>query len=128
PKSEPVPEFAVPLDVGLLQVSHQPLAPADQQQQATTAVVVLFVHLQVLGEVSDPFGEDGDLDLGRTSVALVGRVLLYDLGFGVRVERHDLPCLRSSSSAPAASSRHTELVTRLPGTNVSSYPGATGAA
>jgi hypothetical protein len=33
--------------------------------------VVVGVRLQVVGEVVDPFAEDGDLDFGRSGVRLV---------------------------------------------------------
>ena len=39
-------------------------------------MVVLLVFPQVLGQGVDPGGEDSDLDLGRTGIAGVGRVLL----------------------------------------------------
>src|SRR5262249_11340981 len=66
----------------------------------TAAVVVVLVHLEVLGEVGDPLGQDRDLHLGRTGVALDGRVLLADLGFGFLVERHFLPVLLGSDRDP----------------------------
>jgi len=37
------------------------------------------VHLQVLGELVDALGEDGDLDLRRTGVPLVRLVLLASM-------------------------------------------------
>ena len=39
-------------------------------------MVVLLVLTQMLGQGVDPGGEDSDLDLGRTGIAGVGRVLL----------------------------------------------------
>ena len=37
-------------------------------------MVVVDVHLQVLGQLVDASGEDGDLDLRRAGVGLVGAV------------------------------------------------------
>ena len=71
---------AVALDVVLRHIVQQTAALADHLEQAHTAVVVLLVHLQVLGELIDALGEDGDLDLGGAGVALMGLVGLDDVG------------------------------------------------
>src|SRR5207253_6104598 len=89
--AEPLPDRAVAVDVLLGQVFQQPAAAADQQQQPATAVVVVLVHLQVLGQVIDPPGQQRDLDLRRTGVTLTGRVLRQDLFLGGGVERHVTP-------------------------------------
>ena len=49
-------------------------------QMVAFGVVVVLVNPQVLGQLIDPGGEDGDLDLGRTGIALVGSVFQDDLG------------------------------------------------
>lgn len=54
----------IPLDVLLGQVVQHLAALTDHLQQASAAVVVVDVDLQVLGELLNPGGEDGDLDLG----------------------------------------------------------------
>src|SRR5262249_7049153 len=54
PQPEAFDQRAVAGDVGALQVVQQPAAPADEQQQAPAAVVVVLVHLEVLGQVGDP--------------------------------------------------------------------------
>ena len=43
-------------------------------------MVVVGVLLQMLGELADTLGQDGDLDLGRAGVALMGGVVADDLG------------------------------------------------
>jgi len=58
---------------------------AHQLEQATSGVVVLLVGLEVLGELTDALGEERDLHLGRTGVAVVGAVFLDDLGFSIRM-------------------------------------------
>ena len=59
---------AVPLHVVVLDVVEQVAATTDQHQQATPAVVVLLVHLQMLIEVVDALREKGDLHLGGPGV------------------------------------------------------------
>lgn len=48
---------------------------ADHLIQAAAAVVVLLVQLQVLGKGIDAEGQDCDLDLRRTGIALVNLIL-----------------------------------------------------
>ena len=55
----------VTLDVVGSYVVEEPATTTDQHQQATPAVMVLLVDLQVLGEVVDALGEECDLDLRR---------------------------------------------------------------
>ena len=40
----------------------------------------MLVDAQMLGQLVDTGSQDGDLNLGRTGVALVGRVFQDDLG------------------------------------------------
>ena len=66
--SPPEPELGddrpVPVDVGPLQIVQQAAPLADQLEQPAARVVVMGVRFQMVGEVIDPFAEDGDLDLG----------------------------------------------------------------
>src|SRR4051794_14177041 len=87
-QAETLDERAVPVDVLLAQVAEEAAALADQQEQTTTAVVVVLVLLQVLGEVLDALSEHRHLDLGRTGVALVRRVLGHDLALDGSLEGH----------------------------------------
>src|SRR6185369_7547088 len=52
------------------EIIQQGAALVDQHQDAAARVIVLRVALEMLGEVIDALGEDRDLDLGRTGVAL----------------------------------------------------------
>ena len=57
-------------------------------------MMVLLVDLQVLGQVLDADGEDGNLDLGGAGVLLVLAILLDDLcdlllGDGAGFLRHE---------------------------------------
>src|SRR5439155_1349762 len=74
-------ECPVPLHVVLPDVVEQPAATADEHEQATTAVVVLLVGLQVLGEVIDAPREERDLYLRRPGVGVVDAVLGDRRGF-----------------------------------------------
>ena len=56
---------------GALEVVEQAAALADHHQQAAARVVVLLVRLEVLGQVGDALGQDRDLHLRRTGVALL---------------------------------------------------------
>ena len=68
----------IPLDVLLGQIVQHLAALTDHLQQAAAAVVVVDVDLQVLGQLLDAGGEDGDLDLGGASIGSVGAVCLND--------------------------------------------------
>ena len=54
----------VALDVVVPHVVEQPAPAADELHQPPPGVMIALVHLQVLGEVGDPLGEERDLDLG----------------------------------------------------------------
>ena len=71
----------VAFNVNLLEVAQQVSSVADHLGQAATAVVVVMVVLEVLGQIVDAVGQNGDLNLGRTCVTLVDRILLDDCLF-----------------------------------------------
>lgn len=74
--------LAVALDVGLFKVVLKAAAAADHLEQATAGMVVVLVLLEVLVQVVDALGQQSDLHLGGTGVALVDRVLGDDFSFG----------------------------------------------
>src|SRR5258708_21450710 len=78
----------VTLGVAGFQVIEQAAALADHLQEAAARMVILRVALEMLGEVDDPFGQDGDLDFRRPRIALDLGVRLYDLGFTLVGNRH----------------------------------------
>ncbi len=55
-------QLAVALDVDALDVVEHPATATDQHQQATTAVVIFLVHLEMLGQVRDSVGQQRNLD------------------------------------------------------------------
>ena len=77
----------VALVVFALQVVQQAAAAVDQLQQATTAVVVLLVGLEVAAEVLDAGGQQSDLDFRGAGVVgaagVVGNHFLGIDGHGV---------------------------------------------
>ena len=98
-QAERVDQLAVAVEVLALQVIEQRAALADHLQQATPAVVVLVVVLQVLGQVRDALGQERDLNLRRTGVAWA----LLELR---------CVCLRTVETASVYSSRQRRVATR----------------
>jgi hypothetical protein len=103
--SPPEPELGddspVTLDVGALQVVQQPATLADQLEQPAPRIVVVGVRLEVVGEVVDPFAEDGDLDFGRSGVLLIEAVRLDDARFDARCQSVFLLRLKRSHRTKA---------------------------
>jgi len=63
-KAEFCNEFAVASDVAIADVVEHAATTTHQHQQATTAVVIFRVCLQVCGEVVDAVGEERNLHVG----------------------------------------------------------------
>jgi hypothetical protein len=63
--------------------------------------VVVGVRLEVVGEVIDPFAEDGDLDFGRSGVLLIEAVRLDDARFDARCQSVYLLRLKRSHRTKA---------------------------
>src|ERR1043165_9191593 len=74
-----VGQGAVLVHVLRADVLEQLLALGDHQQQPAAAVVVLLVALEVLGQVVDALGEQGDLHGRRAGVLLGAAEILDDL-------------------------------------------------
>src|SRR5690606_34609043 len=87
-QAEALDERAVAGDVDVLEVAEEATALTDEQQQATTGVVVVLVRLEVLREVLDALRQERDLDLGGTGVARVRGVLVDDRLLDVCVQSH----------------------------------------
>src|SRR5690606_19927660 len=84
-----------------VQVFKQAAARVDHLQQAAAAVVVLLVGLEVLGEVHDACGQQGDLDFGGTGVVLAALVVFND-GTGIDGHRLCLSVMRGPQERPHA--------------------------
>src|SRR5271165_3926363 len=57
-------------------------------EQAATGVVVLNMSLEVVGQIGDSLGENGDLNLWRTGVADLHGVLVDERGLALGGDRH----------------------------------------
>lgn len=55
----------------LAQVAEEAAAAPNKLEQTATGVMVVFMNLEVLGEVLDASGEQTDLDTGRAGVVFV---------------------------------------------------------
>ena len=64
---------------------------ADHHEKAAAGVVVMLVLTQMLGQLVDAGGQDRDLDLGGTGVALMGRILGDDSGFLFLLDHGNTP-------------------------------------
>ena len=60
-------------------------------QQAAAGMMILLMDLQMLGQVADPLGQDGDLYLGGTGVLLIQAVCLNDCAFLFLLQHIRLP-------------------------------------
>ena len=58
-------------EVSGLEVIQEPTALANHHKQSAAGTVVLEILLEVLGQVVDALGEQRDLHVGRTGIALV---------------------------------------------------------
>ncbi|VXC31423.1 hypothetical protein PLANTIT3_70096 [Plantibacter sp. T3] len=101
-ESEALDQRAVALDVDGLEVAEEAATLSDQEQQATTRVVVVLVLLEVLGEVLDAAGHDRHLDLGGSGVTWVGCVLFDDRLLTVSFKRHSGDPLSVRCAVPVA--------------------------
>ncbi len=100
----------IALDVLLGQVVEQAAALTDHLVHAKTAVVVIGMTLQMLGELEDTLGKNGDLDFGRTGVVLVGGVLADN--FGLFLFGDHSACSFLDSFCPATRQRAERLPQR----------------
>src|SRR3954463_9304533 len=90
-QAERAHDLAIALDIGALQVIEKPTTLSHELQQTAARVVVLFVHLEVLGQVLDALAEQRNLNLGRPRVGLVRAELGDRRRLGLWREGHVLP-------------------------------------
>lgn len=79
-ETELLNDGAVAIDVLLLEIVQKIAALTYHLKKTAARVVVVVVEFQVLGEVGNSLGENGDLYLGRACVTLVCCVSLDDFG------------------------------------------------
>ena len=80
PEAEFGDEASVSLYVFSTQIDEQAATLANHQQQAASAVMIVFVVAKMLGQMLDPLCEHGHLNLRRASVALMCAELGNNLG------------------------------------------------
>jgi hypothetical protein len=68
-------QLAVPLDVLAAEVIQQPASLSHHHQKAPPPVVISLVLAEMLGEVVDALGEQGNLDFRRAGITLVMPIL-----------------------------------------------------
>jgi hypothetical protein len=73
---QPLDDFSVSFCVVVLEIGQMPSPLANQLVQAASRVIVVFVQLQMLGQLADPGGQQRNLYLWRTSVTRVDIVFL----------------------------------------------------
>ena len=78
-EAESSDERTVTRDVDVGEVAEQTTTLTHKQQETTTRVVVVLVLLEVLGELLDSRGEDGNLNFRGASITRV-RCVLFDDG------------------------------------------------
>src|SRR4029453_815099 len=101
-QDELLDEGAVSLDVLSLEVVEETPSLAPELEEPTAGIVVLRVRPQMLGQVVDPSGEEGNLSLCRTSVGSTPTVFLDDLQLDFLGEAHaSPPCRNPRNPRPA---------------------------
>ena len=78
-KTQLLDQRVIPLHILLLEIGEKVAALVDHHEEAATRVVVLVVGLEMLGQVADAFGQDGDLNFRRPRIALGDGIVLDDL-------------------------------------------------
>jgi hypothetical protein len=92
-QAEALDELTVALNVDIRQVAEETTTLTHEKQKATTRVVVVLVLFQVLGEIFDASGEEGNLNLGGTGVTRVSGKLFDDCLFDACFQGHVVPFL-----------------------------------
>ena len=79
-EAEPCDDFAVAIDVFVVEVAKLTAPLADEHQKTTACVVIVLVRLQVRRQVLDPFGQDRNLDFRGARIGGVDAVLPNQCG------------------------------------------------
>ena len=89
-QAEFLDDGAVTLDVNLCEIVEHTAATAYQHFHGTARGVILVIGLEVLGEVIDTVGEEGNLSLGAAGILGILTVLCEDFFFLCRIQIHNL--------------------------------------
>jgi hypothetical protein len=85
---EGLDQVAIPLDIVIPEIVEEPPPLADEHEEPAPGMVVLLVDLEMIGEVVDPLGQDGHLDIRRAGIGLVPLELFDDLLLFLCMESH----------------------------------------
>jgi hypothetical protein len=81
-------QIAIALDIVVTEIVEQPSSLPDEHEKPAPGVMVLLVNLEMLGEVVDPLGEYGYLDIGRPGILLMPLKLFDDLLLFLYMQHH----------------------------------------
>lgn len=87
-QAKSVNERSIALTVLFAEIPEKPTAPAYHLEQTTAGVVVMRMLAQVFGQGIDSFGQQRDLNFGRTGIGLVNLIRLDDLFTLLFLKRH----------------------------------------
>ena len=76
PESKISDDLAVTFEIRSPQIVEETAPSSDHFEQPATAVMILRVGAEVVGEVVDSRGEKSDLNFGRAAIGLMRAVLL----------------------------------------------------
>jgi hypothetical protein len=62
-----------------LEVIQEATTAADHHEEAAAGGMVFLVRLEMLGQLTDPLAQNGDLDLRASGIVGVGAILTDDL-------------------------------------------------
>src|SRR5512142_3330725 len=96
----------VALVIGLAEIGQHPATMPNQFQQTAAAGLIVPVGTQMLGKLLDAACHDGDLYLGRTSIAFMTVIIGNELGLDFLRERHDVCVLSEFAGLRARSRNH----------------------
>ena len=88
PQPQPCNEAFVTLLVTGLHIIEQTAALGHELDQAAARMIVLRVGLEMLGQIGDALGQDGDLHIGRARIARLGRIFGNQFLFAFGGNRH----------------------------------------
>jgi hypothetical protein len=78
-------------NIFLLQIFEQVSTLADQFQQTAAGMMIFGMRFKMLGEIHDPFGQQGNLHLARTGIGFVGLKFFNEFFFLLYGLRHWAP-------------------------------------
>ena len=81
PEPQFLDDLPVSVDIRSLQVVQETATTSDHLEESTTTMVVLLVGAEVVRQIVDPLGEQGDLNAGRATVGLVRPIFLDGRAF-----------------------------------------------